>query len=160
MTDKLASEILRNVYKGGTLADILNKIGASEKEVLLVLNKTKINLDALLVKDEPKTNSKVEEWDAQSRNLKIEAVQKLIEKGYNEVVAANLVEKGYENFIIDENTSSDMIVNAALLKARKNDLISVKPGIAVMNQAASQLVDAQKKNISNKSVKDDGIYKI
>lgn len=160
MTDKLASEILRNVYKGSNLADIINKTGASEKEVLSVLNKTKINLDSLLVKDEPKTNNKVEEWDAQSRNLKIEAVQKLIERGYNEAVAVNLVEKGYENFIIDENTSSDMIVNAALLKARKNDLISVKPGIAVMNQAASQLVDAQKKHSASKPIKDDGIYKI
>jgi hypothetical protein len=160
MTDKMAAEILKNVYKGSSLADIISKTGASEKEVMTVLNKVKINLDSLIIKDSPKVNNKVSEWDTHGRNLKIEAVNKLIEKGYSESVASNLVEKGYENFIIDENTSSDMIVNAALLKARKNDLISSKPGVAIMNQAASQLIDAPKNKKTNTTEKNDGIYKI
>jgi hypothetical protein len=93
-------------------------------------------------------------------NLKLEAVNKLMERGYSQDIATNLVEKGYENVIIDENTNSDMIMNAALLKARKNDLISVKPGIAVMNQASSQLIDAHKNKKAVEKKKDDGIYKI
>lgn len=162
MTDKLASEILKNVYKGSSIADVISKTGASEKEIKTVLTKIKVNLDFIFGEEEKnnQVNNKVSEWDAQSNNLKIEAVNKLIEKGYSEQIAINLVEKGYENFIIDENTSSDMIVNAALLKARKNDLISSKPGVAIMNQASSQLIDAPKNKKPNTVEKNDGIYKI
>jgi hypothetical protein len=161
MTDKLASEILKNIYKGSSLSDIMSKTGASQKDILSVIEKTKINIDGLLPKQEQNpVNNAVTAWDSQVANLKLEAVNKLMERGYSQDIAANLVEKGYENVIIDENTNSDMIMNAALLKARKNDLISVKPGIAVMNQAASQLIDAHKNKKIVENKKDDGIYKI
>lgn len=162
MTDKMAAEILKNIYKGSNLADVMSKTGASQKDILSVIEKAKINIDNLLPKTETtaNVNTSISAWDSQVANLKLEAVNKLMERGYSQDIATNLVEKGYENVIIDENTSSDMIVNAALLKARKNDLISVKPGIAVMNQASSQLIDAHKNKKPVEKKKDDGIYKI